>query len=358
MRVLVIGGTQFNGFALVRELARTGHDVTILNRGKTDAPLPASIRRLTADRTDHARMKEVLGAEEFDVVQDMCAYRLEDVELMCDILRGRVGHYIFASSTVIYSPSDVLPIDEGFPVDRGERQNEYGMNKLLCEDHLLREYRENGFPGSIVCFSMVFGPRNIIPDREQRMFMRFVKGRKILIPGDGSTLGQIGHVDDQARALRMMMMKPSTYGKRYNLTGDEFYTDHGYVDTFARVVGAEPEKVSIPAELMEDLWAGRVAVTGRRPKTNIDIRTTKPQRDAHLFQLSLIVQRIAPQLHHWNRSTLFSSERLKSDTGWAPEYSFEGAVQQTWDWLRAEGLDRTLEFDWSFEDQLLERLGA
>ena len=31
-RVLVMGGTQFNGLALVHELVRSGHDVTILNR--------------------------------------------------------------------------------------------------------------------------------------------------------------------------------------------------------------------------------------------------------------------------------------------------------------------------------------
>ena len=37
MKVLVMGGTQFNGLALVRELVRTGHDVSVLNRGKTDA---------------------------------------------------------------------------------------------------------------------------------------------------------------------------------------------------------------------------------------------------------------------------------------------------------------------------------
>ena len=41
MRVLVMGGTQFNGRALVNELARAGHDVTVCNRGRTPAELPA-----------------------------------------------------------------------------------------------------------------------------------------------------------------------------------------------------------------------------------------------------------------------------------------------------------------------------
>ena len=51
LRVLVMGGTQFNGLALVHELVRCGHDVTICNRGRTEAPLPDGIHRVTADRS-------------------------------------------------------------------------------------------------------------------------------------------------------------------------------------------------------------------------------------------------------------------------------------------------------------------
>ena len=153
---------------------------------------------------------------------------------------------------MIYAPSDLLPIPEGHPLDRSEQQTGYGMSKILCEDYLLHQHRKHGFPATVAAFSMVFGPRNIIPDREQRMFLRILKGRKVMIPGDGSTVGQIGHVDDEARALRMLMGQPVTFGKRYNLTGDDYYTDEGYVDTFAEVVGALPEKVLIPADLMDD----------------------------------------------------------------------------------------------------------
>lgn len=364
MKVLVMGGTQFNGLALVHELARNGHEVTILNRGKTEADLPRSVRRLLGDRTDHDRMREVFANEEFDCIHDMSAYHPEDVRLMVDLFRGRTGHYIFASSTVIYSPSGVLPIGEGHPVDRGPRQNEYGMHKLLCEDDLIREYRNNGFPATIVPFSMVFGPRNIMPDREQRMFARLLQGRPVFIPGDGSTLGQVGHVDDQARALRMMMGNPITFGKRYNLTGQEYYSDLGYVDTFANVVGVEANKVHIPAEVMDDLWDGRLLLDEGKPAAaHIDIRTSSDAKtqarvaeSRRLFMLSRLIQRLAPNLHRWNSSTLFSIERLKTDIGWAPEYCFEAMVEQTYDWFRSEGLDSSLTFDWTFEDALMAQL--
>ena len=58
MRVLVMGGTQFNGYALVKELVRTGHDVTIVNRGKTEAALLIMDRHW---RPDDLSWKDVRG---------------------------------------------------------------------------------------------------------------------------------------------------------------------------------------------------------------------------------------------------------------------------------------------------------
>jgi nucleoside-diphosphate-sugar epimerase len=289
----------------------------------------------------------------------MTAYKLEDVQRMTELLRGRTGHYVFASSTVIYAASRILPIREDFPVDRSERQNEYGLGKILCEDHLIREHRERGFPATTVAFSMVFGPHNILPDREQRMFVRLLRARPVLIPGDGTTLGQIGHVDDQARALRMLMGNAQTFGRRYNLTGDDAYSDEGYVDTFASVLGVEPRKVFIPPALMDELYAGTVRLGGGALKAHIDIRSERrDERGARLFALQRILQRLAPHLHHWNASVLFGIERLKQDVGWRPEYSFAGAVEQTWRWMRDSGLDQSLAFDFSMEDELLARIGS
>ncbi len=362
MKVLVMGGSQFNGYSLVMELVKHGHEVTVLNRGRTAVDFPQSVRRLVADRTDRDQVRAVLGGESFDAVQDMSAYHPADVELMIEVFGGRIGHYIFASSTVIYAPSDILPITEDHPVDRGPNQIEYGLHKLLCEDILVDAWRSRGFPASIVPFSMVFGPRNILADREQRMILRLLRGRPVLIPGDGTTVGQVGQVDDQSRALRMMMLKPQTFGKRYNLTGGTYHSDEGYVDTFADVLGAKADKVFVPAPVMDDLWDGALVFEeGRDSPVLIDIRSSgagqaSAERTRRLFRLSHLVQRLAPNLHRWNRSVVFSIDRLRTDIGWEPEYTLAAMVDHVHRWMVAEGLEHNLDLDFTLEDQILAHL--
>ena len=361
MRVLVMGGTRFNGLALVHELARHGHEVTIFNRGQTEARLPGGVRRLLGDRTDHPGMRKVFAGEEFDCIYDISAYTPEDVASMVEIFRGRTGHYVFASSTVIYAASGILPLIEDSPVDRSERQSQYGLDKLACEAILLREHREHGFPATIVPFSMVFGPNNIIPEREQRMFARLLLGRPVLIPGDGTTLSQIGHVDDEARALRMLMLRPETFGKRYNLTGRNYWSDEGYVDTFAEVVGVQPRKVLIPHATMDALYDGELLLETDGVESHQNVRTASSGLaggQANLAHLQQVIQRLAPYIHRWNQSAVFSVDRLRRDTGWEPDYTFRAAVEQTYEWYRAEGLFEAREFDFQWEGALLARLGA
>ena len=330
MEALVMGGTRFNGLHLVQELVRYGHHVTMLNRGVTEAPVPKEVRRLYADRKDPGLLREVLGPEEFDVVFDTSAYVLEDVQSMVGIFEGQTGHYIFASSTVVYAASNILPITEDFPVDSSPRQSDYGRNKLICEDYLTDVYRQRHFPTTVARFSMVFGPDDSILDREQRMFVRLLNGRKILIPGRGTTLSQIGHVDDEARALRTMALNPRTYGEIYNVTGKDYFSDEGYVDTCAKAVGVEPQKVFVPAEIMDE-----ISPEMRRP----------------------LIQRLAPYIHRWDESTVFGIRKLCDHLGYEPFYTFETAVQQTYEWFMSKGLDRQREYDFSEEDELINRIG-
>ncbi len=353
-----MGGTQFNGLALVHELVAQGHDVTVCNRGKTEADIPDSVQRLVADRTDTDQMREVLGGTEWDCVQDVTAYHPPDVELMLELFRDRIGHYIFASSTVIYDSKDT-PITESDPEARGPNQIEYGLHKLLCEDILFAAHADYGFPASSVPFSMVLGPHNAMTDREQRMFKRVMDGRPVLMPGDGSTLLQVGDVDDQARALEQMMGESVTFGRRYNLTGREGISRSDYVATIGRVVGREPEVLTIPTDVMEALWTGERSVTIGEASGALNIRSSEKSKADQArsllrtrFMLSLnLVQHLAPNIHWWNQDTVFSIDRLRDDIGWQPQETTESMLERThrW-WVDSGGVD--VEYDWTTEDQI------
>ena len=161
------------------------------------------------------------------------------------------------------------------------------------------------------------------------MFVRLLMGRKILIPGRGATLSQIGHVDDEARAMRMMALNPRTYGEIYNVTGKDYFSDEGYVDTCARAVGVEADKLFVPAAVMDEISAD-----ARRP----------------------LIQRLAPYIHRWDESTVFGMSKLRNHIGYEPEYTFESAVEQTYEWFMARGLDKERDYDFSGEDELIARL--
>ena len=354
MKVLVMGGTRFNGLALVHDLVRHGHDVTVFNRGQSEAALPAGVRRLYGDRNEHEALTAMMKGEDFDVVQDISGYTVEDVKPLFDAFKGRIGHYIFAGSTVIYADTKVLPIRETHPVDLGPKQGDYGKNKVAVERWLFGEHRSIGFPATVVSFSMVFGPHNNMVEREQRMFMRLLKGRPVLIPGDGTTMGQIGHVDDEAKALRMAMLNPNTFGKRYNVTGKDYYTDEGYVDTFAHVLGVEGHKVYVPAPLMDDLWTDKIMLEGSTVQTRAPRAGVQPQTRSNMRFVQGLIQRLNPQLHHWNHNTVFAIDAMREDFGFTPDYTFESSVEQTYDWFRGEGLDKVREFDFGWEDTLMD----
>jgi nucleoside-diphosphate-sugar epimerase len=360
-----MGGTNFNGLALVHELVRQGHDVTVLNRGKSEADIPNSVHRLIADRSEPDTVRAALAGSEWDVIQDVTAYHPEDVALMLELFRDRVGHYILASSTVTYAASDLLPITEDHPDDRSDAQNEYGLHKLLCEDILWAAHGDHGFPATTVPFSMVFGPHNMISSREQAMFRRLVDGRPVLVPGDGTTLLQVGHVDDQACALEQMMGRDITFGRRYNLTGKESVTRNDYVSGLATAADVgEVDVRFIPPKLMNRLWTGETLVDlGSATGVGLSVRSTAEgtkkraqSRGRQRFQLSQLVQHLAPNIHHWSRSTVFSIDRLRSDIGWEPEQTFASMADHTFRWWHRSGL-ADAPVDWTFEDGILDLLG-
>jgi nucleoside-diphosphate-sugar epimerase len=141
MNVLIIGGNKFFGRKLAQRLLEAGEHVTLLNRGKQMDGLGAhqQLERLVCDRTDEAKMMEVLKGRTFDAVVDQVCYEAKDARAACRIFRGKTPLYLFTSTISTYNgiKTGVLKEDDYQP--RGRKfedvtlQQDYGEGKRQCE---------------------------------------------------------------------------------------------------------------------------------------------------------------------------------------------------------------------------------
>lgn len=333
MKVLVIGGTRFVGLRLVRRLVEEGHDVTILNRGKTQADLPPKINRLYADRRNPDEVTPALQGQAFDVVYDITGYQVRNLEPLVAALAGRIGHYIFQSTGAVYAPSEVLPIRENFPtITAGTApagEETYALEKVQCEQFLLREFKENGFPVTILRSPVIYGPENWMDEREGSYFFRLLQGRRILVPGNGATVLHYTHVDDLAQAHLAASGKKEVLGQVYNIASDEAITIDGLINTMARAAGVEARKVYIEPHIAHGL---------KRP----------------IFFFA------------WERSTVYDIYKARKDFGYHPRFSMAEGMRQTYQWwLQKRGVSGIKfmpgklghDVDLDFEDEVLARYG-
>ena len=88
------------------------------------------------------------------------------------------------------------------------------------------------------------GPGNYNPV-ESWFFDRIVHGRPVPLPGDGSTITQLGHVKDLATAMARSIEVEAAANRIYNCTGSQGVSFRGLVAAAARAAGKDPAAVAI-----------------------------------------------------------------------------------------------------------------
>jgi len=324
VRVLVTGGNRYIGLDLVFELARRGHDVTVINSHV--APLPDGARRIHADRRVPGEFERALHShrDAFDAVFDNTAYVPADIVPMVELFRGRVAHYVFTSSQAVYRRSFVQPLREDFrrhAADDADPRKAYGVGKVQCEDLLLAEWLERRFPATCLRVGHTLGPRSPQPTRDPALFARLEAGRPVLIPGDGFAALGLVHTSDVARFMASLPGNEKVLGECYNVSGAEVTSIVGVVHLAARAMGVKPTIVEVPMEL------------------------ARKQR---------------PPLVHWGEaltgSALLSIEKALREVDWAPRYSIEDGYRDSYEWYKREGR-QLYPIDFAADDALLAELG-
>ena len=217
MRILVIGGTRFLGRHLVEAALERGHDITLFNRGKTNADLFPSVTKLRGDRNSDL---SALQGQTWDVVIDTCGYVPRVVSASAGALVGSTKLYVFISSISVYAESVGAPINESSPVaimpDETVEQvtNEtYGPLKALCE-----QAAEHAMPGRVLQIrpGYIVGPHDPT-DRFTYWPYRVAQGGEVAVPGDPQSPVQFIDVRDLTEWIVRMGEENRT--GIYNATG-------------------------------------------------------------------------------------------------------------------------------------------
>jgi nucleoside-diphosphate-sugar epimerase len=265
MKVLFIGGTGNISTACSELAINKGIELYILNRGKAWTGIPKGAKQLIADMNDRNAVNAVLKGLTFDVVANFIAFTPEDIKRDIEIFSGKTKQYIFISSASAYQkPLSHPVITESTPL--ANPYWDYSRNKIACEDELMKAYRENGFPVTIVRPSLTY--QYVIPVAigswdDYTIVNRMKQGKEILVHGDGSSLWTITHSEDFAIAFVGLLGHQQAIGQSFHITSDEILTWDQIYQAVGMAVGVEPNIIHIAsdfickeAEKIDWIWMG------------------------------------------------------------------------------------------------------
>jgi nucleoside-diphosphate-sugar epimerase len=233
VKILVMGGTRFVGKPLVAQLQSEGHELTLFTRGKN--PVPAGVEHLCGDRSS-AEGLAVLQDRRFDVIVDSSGRTLEDSRAVVERTGPPSHRFVYVSSAGVYADSELWPLSEDSPTDPQSRHS----GKLDTEAWL----RAEKIPFTSFRPTYIVGAGNYNPV-ESWFFDRIVHGRPVPLPGDGSTITQLGHVKDLAAAMALSLGVDAAANRTYNCSSVQGITFRGLVAAAARACGKDPETVEI-----------------------------------------------------------------------------------------------------------------
>lgn len=254
MKVLFIGGTGIISSAVSELAVKKGIELYLLNRGNRTEAVPKEAILIKGDIRDTETVKKTLRDYQFDVVVDWIAFTSGHVQADVELFKGKVSQYIFISSASAYQkPLSHYLVSESTPLSNAYWQ--YSRDKIACEDHLMQEYRNNRFPVTIVRPSYTYG-NTLIPfifNSDQHpwtLIDRMRKGKRIIVPGDGTSLWTLTHNTDFAKGFVGLLGNMKSVGHAFHITSDEVLTWDQIACAIGKAAGAEADIVHISSEFI------------------------------------------------------------------------------------------------------------
>ena len=241
MKILFIGGTGTISSAITQQLATTEHELWLLNRGNRKDEVPTSVRQIVADINDEEEVLRLLGNMQFDAVCDFIGFLPEQVERDIRLFKGRTRQYVYISSASAYNkPVRSYVINEGTTLANPHWL--YSRNKIACEELLMRQYREDGFPVTIIRPSHTYCERSVPvglhgTKGSWQVLKRMLEGKPVLVHGDGSSLWTMTWNGDFAKGFIGLLGNPHAIGEVFQIMSDESLTWNQIYQAVADALG-------------------------------------------------------------------------------------------------------------------------
>ena len=227
MKIFIIGGSQFIGPQIIKELDKKGHLITVFNRGKIKNKFGKGIVFIKGDRDQGF----LTVRDKFDVVIDTCAYNGGQTKKALNQLR--FDYYIHIGTAASYKKTEKFPVTEEFVLGKWPLWGDYNRGKNECELVL----KKSGIKYASIRPVYIFGPKNHC-NREYFIYSHLKKRKPLILPGNGQAIIQFVFVYDVAKIVLFLAEKRKT--GIFNCCGDDLITLQGLVEEMAKIVGINP----------------------------------------------------------------------------------------------------------------------
>lgn len=255
MNVLFIGGTGIISTAITKRLAEMdGVKLFLVNRGNRSSVIPENVTVINADINDEDFVREQIKDLSFDAVCDFIAFVPEHLERDFRLFKGKTKQFMYISSASAYQkPLSNYRITEGTPL--ANPYWEYSRNKIACEDFLMKMYRENGFPITIIRPSHTYDERSVPLGVHGKfgswqIVKRMIEGKPVIVHGDGTSLWTMTHNSDFAKAFVGLIGNAHAIGEAFQITSDETLTWNQIYKAIADALGVELKPYHVSSDFL------------------------------------------------------------------------------------------------------------
>lgn len=252
MNVLIIGGTGVISNQVRVLIERLENEVTVINRGNKAVSFSKYTRYFKADINDFEQIKVIIGNYYFDVVIDFLSFFTDDIFKRYELLKGKIGQFVFISSATVYSIKSGI-VTENSPI--GNEFNEYARNKFECERLLLDKLNGSDFPVTIIRPSHTYDSTCVPMGIHGKCgswqnVKRIIEGKKVIIHDNGGGLWAMLRSEDFAPQLYGVLGKVEALGEVFQIASEESLSWEQIYSIVADAVGMQLNACFISSDIL------------------------------------------------------------------------------------------------------------